>query len=117
MLSNSKYTDQFFIRGRHYGYDIYYLSKYYFDLPKRTIRKNSEKTFLFTQTIKDIENIYRAVGGYDMRYDKLNQIGKKYWEEEYHYLCFDRSEKIDQGRYCFCRESKNNVFWKQRLFD
>ena len=35
--SNSRFIDQFFIRGRHNNLDIYYLSQSYFDLPKRTI--------------------------------------------------------------------------------
>ena len=55
--SNSRFIDQFFIRGRHNSLDIYYLSKSYFDLPKRTIRTNSNKIFLFNQTLKDIEHI------------------------------------------------------------
>ena len=41
--SNSIYTDQFSIRGRHNNFDIFYLSKLYFDLPKRGIRNNSKK--------------------------------------------------------------------------
>ena len=45
--SNNKYKDQFFIRIRHNNLDIYYLSQSYFDLPKRTIRNNSNKMFLF----------------------------------------------------------------------
>ena len=64
--SNSRLIDQFFIRGRHNNLDIYYLSQSFFDLPKRTIRKNSNKIILFIQTLKDIEHIYRDVAGYDM---------------------------------------------------
>ena len=56
--SNSRDIDQFFIRGRHNNLDIYYLSQSYFDLPKRTIRNNSNKIILFNQTLKDIEHIY-----------------------------------------------------------
>ena len=56
--SNSRFTDQFFIRGRHNNLDIYYLSQTYFDLPKRTIRNNSNKIIQFNQTLKDIEHIY-----------------------------------------------------------
>ena len=41
--SNSRYIDQFFIRGIHKNLDIYYLSKSYFDLPIRTIRSNKKK--------------------------------------------------------------------------
>ena len=44
--SNSRFIDQFFIRGRHNNLDIFYLSQSYFDLPKRTIRNNSNKIIL-----------------------------------------------------------------------
>ena len=37
--SNSRFIDQFSIRGRHNNLDIYYLPQSYFDLPKRTIKK------------------------------------------------------------------------------
>ena len=70
--SNSRFIDQFFIRGRHNNLDIYYLSQSYFDLPKRTIRNNSNKIILFNQTLKDIEHIYRDIAGYDMNYDEFN---------------------------------------------
>ena len=56
--SNSKFKDQFFIRGRHNNLDIFYLSQSYFDLPKRTIRNNIIKIILFNQKLKDIEHIY-----------------------------------------------------------
>ena len=42
MLDTSqKLIDPFFTRGRHNDLDVYYLSQSYFDLPKRTIRNNS----------------------------------------------------------------------------
>ena len=105
--SNCRFIDQFFIRGRHNNLDIYYLSKSYFDLPKRTIRNNSNKIFLFSQTLKDIEHIYRDVAGYDMNYDEFKELCRKSWDEDYNYLCIDRSKKRDQGRYCICNESKS----------
>ena len=105
--TNSRFIDQFFIRGRHNNLDIYYLSQSYFDLPKRTIRNNSNKIILFNQTLKDIEHIYRDVAGYDMNYDEFKDLCRKSWEEDYNYLCIDRSKKRDQGKYCICNESKN----------
>ena len=104
--SNSRFIDQFFIRGRHNNLDIYYLSQSYFDLPKRTIRNNSNKIILFNQTLKDIEHIYRDVAGYDMNYEEFKELCRKSWEEDYNYLCIDRSKKRDQGKYCICNESK-----------
>ena len=108
--SNSRFIDQFFIRGRHNNLDFYYLSQSYFDLPKRTIRNNSNKVFLFNQTLKDIEHLYRDVAGYDMIYDEFRAICRKSWEENYNYLCIDRSKKRDQGKYCICNESKKNTY-------
>ena len=104
--SNSRFIDQFFIRGRHNNLDIYYLSQSYFDLPKRTIRNNSNKIILFNQTLKDIEHIYRDVAGYDMNYDEFKDLCWKSWEEDYNYLYIDRLKKRDQGRYCIYNESK-----------
>ena len=84
--SNSRFIDQFFIRGRNNNLDIYYLSQSYFDLPKRTIRNISNKIILFNQTLKDIEHIYRDVAGYDMNYDEFKELCRKSWEEDYNYL-------------------------------
>ena len=107
---NSRFIDQFFIRGRHKNLDIYYLSQSYFDLPKRTIRNNSNKIILFNQTLKDIEHIYRDVAGYDMNYDEFKELCRRSWDEDYNYLCIDRSKKRDQGKYCICNESKKNIY-------
>ena len=81
--SNNRYINQFFIRGRHKILDIYSPSQSYFDLPKRNIRDNSDKINLFSQLLKDIEFIYRDVGGYDMRFNGFKQLCRKSWEEEY----------------------------------
>ena len=83
----------FLIKGKHNNLDIFYLSKPYFDSPKRSIRNNSNKIILCNQTIKYIENIYIDVGGYDMSYDEFKQLCRNSWEEEYNYLCIDRSKK------------------------
>ena len=107
--SNSRFIEQFFIRGRHNNLDIYYLSQSYFDLPKRTIRNNSNKIILFFQKLKDIEHIYRDVAGYDMNYDEIKHLCRKSWDEDYIYLYIDRSKKRDQGKYCICDESKKKL--------
>ena len=105
--SKSRYIDQFFIRGGFKNLVNYYQSQSYFDLPKITIRKNSNNIFLLNQILKNVENIYRHVGGYYMSYDENKQLCKKSWQDDYKYLCIDRSRKRDQGRYCISNESKN----------
>ena len=77
-------------------------------MPNKTIiRNNSDKIILFNQTFKDIEHLNRDVAGYDMSYDEFKDLCRKSWEEDYNYLCIDRSKKREQGRYCICNESKN----------
>ena len=81
MLDTSqKLIDPFFTRGRHNDLDVFYLSQPYFDLPKRTIRNNSNIIILFQQTLKDVEHIYRDIAGFDMSFDefKKDKNGKKY---------------------------------------
>ena len=42
-----------------------------------------------------------------MSYDDNKQLCRKSWDEYYNYLCIDRFEKREQGRYCISSESKN----------
>ena len=74
--SNQKLYDPFFTRGRHNDLDVYYLAQSYFDLPKRTIRNNSNMIISFQQTLKDVEHIYRDIAGFDMK--SLNNYVKKH---------------------------------------
>ena len=62
---------------------------------------------MFNRTLKDIEHIYRDVGGYDMSYDEYKQLSRKSWDKNYDYFRNDKSKKKDQGRYCICNEGKN----------
>ena len=42
-----------------------------------------------------------------MSYVEFNQLCRKSREEDFIYLCIDRSKKRNQGRYCICNESTN----------
>ena len=106
--SNSRFIDQFFIRGRYNNLDVYYLSQSYFDLPKRTIRNNKNKKNLFNQTLKDIEHIYRDVAGCDMNYDEFKELYRKSWEEDYNYLYIDGSKKEIKEIIVFVMKAKKH---------
>ena len=36
------------------------------------------------------------MGGYDMNYDEFKQFSKNSWQEDYIYLCINRSKNRDQ---------------------
>ena len=102
--SNQKLLDPFFTRGRHNDSDIYYLSQSSFDLPKRTIRNNSNILILF-QTLKDVEHIYRDIAGFDMSYDEFKSLCREAWKEKYNYLIINRLEDKIGKKYRICNES------------
>ena len=106
MLDTSqKIIDPFFTRGRHNDLDVFYLSQSYFDLPKRTIRNNSNIIILFQQTLKDVEHIYRDIAGFDMFYDEFKELCREAWRERYNYLLINRLEDKNGSRYKICNES------------
>ena len=93
MLDTSqKLIDPFFTSGRHNDLDVYYLSQSYFDLPKRTIRNNSNIIILFQQTLKDVQHIYTDIAGFDMSYDEFKELCREAWRENYNYLLINRLE-------------------------
>ena len=103
--SNQKLIDPFFTRGRHNDLDVYYLSQSYFDLPKRTIRNNSNIIILFQQTLKDVEHIYRDIARFDMSYDEFKELCREAWRERYNYLIINRLEDKNGSKYMICNES------------
>ena len=106
MLDTSqKLIDPFFTRGRHNDLDVYYLSQSYFDLPKRTIRNNSNIIILFQQTLKDVEHIFRDIAGFDMSYDEFKSLCKEAWRDKYNYLLINRLEGKNGSKYMICNES------------
>ena len=106
MLDTSqKLIDPFFTRGRHNDLDVYYLSQSYFDLPKRTIRNNSNIIFLFQQTLKDVEHIYRDIAGFDLSYDEFKSLCKEAWRDKCNYLLINRLEDRNGSKYMICNES------------
>ena len=105
--SNQKLIDPFFTRGRHNDLDVYYLAQSSFDLPKRTIRNNSNIIILFQQTMKDVEHIYRDIAGFDMSYDEFKELCREAWRERYNYLLINRLEDKNGEKYMICNESNS----------
>ena len=106
--SNHKLIDPFFTRRRHNLCDVYYLSQSYFEVPKGTIRNNSNITILFQQTLKDIKHIYRDIAGFDLSYDEFKELCREAWKEKYNYLLINRLEDKNGSKYQVCNESNPN---------
>ena len=105
--SNQKLIDPFFTRGRHKFCYVFDLSQSYFDVPKKTIRNNSNIIILFQQTLKVVEHIYRDIAGFDMSYDEFKSLCREA-RQKYSYLLRDRLEDKNGSRYRICDESNPN---------
>ena len=50
--------------------------------------------------------MYYDVGSYDMKYDELKEICHQALSEIFSDLCIDMTKNKNEGKYCFCNESK-----------
>ena len=91
--------DLFFTRGRHNNNDIYYISQFYFHLPKKTIRNNSLKIIFLIQTFRDIILLFRDIAGLDMNLEEWKKFIRRAWENDYDYLQKNKFAQIGEGRY------------------
>ena len=71
------------------------------------MRNNSDTLLLFTQTLRDIESMYKDIGDYEMKYDESKKLCSKAWSEKFNYLCIDRTEKNNEGNCRILNENKN----------
>ena len=74
--------DLFFTQGRHSNIDIHYISQSYFNLPKNTIRNNTN-IFFFKQTLRDIILILHDIAGIDMNLQEWKELRRKACENDY----------------------------------
>ena len=108
--SNQRLIDPFFTSGRHNLCYAYYSSQNYFDVPKRTIRMNSNIIILFRQSLRDVEQIYRDIAGFDMSYDEFKELCREAWKEKYNYLEINMLEEQNESKYKIC--NKSNPIYK-----
>jgi len=57
LLQKQNTPERYYIRGRHSNVDCFYLCQNYFQLPRQTIKENSNFICLFPQDLKNINHI------------------------------------------------------------
>ena len=88
MLSarNSPQIHDFYTRGRHENWEVYYESQSYFVLPRQSIRNNCDRRIQFKQTLRDVQNMFYDIGAYDMKYNEIKKMCHKAWSERYIFI-------------------------------
>ena len=105
---NSSQIDEFYTRGRQEDLSVFYISQSYFALPRQSIRNNTDRRIHFKPSLRDVEFLYKDIGGYDMKYDEFKAMCHETWSEKFNYLCFDMTKKT-KVKIVFSMETKPHI--------
>ena len=89
---NQEIMSAYYTRGRHNNCNSIYLSQSWFDLPKKTIRNNSNFIILFKLNKRDKDLIYSDLFSNTLEKEDFTFIINKQWNTKYKYIAFDREE-------------------------
>ena len=89
-----------FKRSRHNNISVFIISQDYYELPKRTIRANSNIFHLFKpNNYKDVQNLFQDKASMDMTIDEFKILCSICWQNKYNPLTIDMSKDICEGKY------------------
>ena len=80
-----------------------------FGLPRQSLRTHSDTLKLIKQTLRDVESVYKDIGGSVMKYDEIQENCRESWSEKFNYLCIDMTRKEKKVEYRISNESKNTI--------
>ena len=105
---NDPRVQAMFKRSRHNILSIFIISQDYYELPKRTIRTNSNIYHIFKpNNFRDVLNLYQDKSSMDMTLNDFKLLTSTCWNEKYQLLTIDMTEGKYTGRY---RLGFNNIF-------
>ena len=107
LLEKQNKCECYYVRGRHSNVDCFYLAQNYFELPRRTIRANSNFICLFPQDLRDLNNLHLDHVGDDMTKEEFRKFCRKCWESLYGFAVIDLTSKKETRKY---REGFDNFF-------
>ena len=87
-------------RSRNNNISVFIISQDYYELPKITIRANSDIFHLFKPiNYKDVQNLFQDKAIMDMTNDEFKILCSICWQNKYHPLTIDMSKDICEGKY------------------
>ena len=93
-MKNQEVMSSYYTRGRHNNCNSIYLSQSWFDLPKKTIRSNSNFIILFKLSKRDRDLIYYDLLSNSMEKDEFDLMVGYHWNEEYTYIVYDKTKDL-----------------------
>ena len=95
-----KKAGDIFTKGRPNGVNIIFITQSYYEIPKRTIRDNSNFLVLFDQNERAIEPLYRDnVKTKDMNYKEFQKFVNDVWKQKHDFVTIDKTSEPDKGKF------------------
>ena len=89
-----------FKRSRHNNISVFIISQDYYELPKKTIRANSNIFHLFKpNNIRDVQNLFQDKASMDMTINEFKILGNTCWQTNFQPLTIDMTKDKHLGRY------------------
>ena len=110
---NQKETDDprvqaMFKRPRHNNLSIFIISQDYYELSKKTIRRNGNIFHIFKpNNFRDVINLYQDKSSLDMTLNEFKLLTSTCWKKNYQPLTIDMTKDKYTGRY---RLGLNSIF-------
>ncbi len=99
ILGSQDKAESYYTRGRHNNCDSFYISQYYFLLPRKTIRENANFIILFPQDDKNLNHIHRDHCT-NISLKEFLSFCRKCWESRHNFVTIDLSSDKNMGKYC-----------------
>ncbi len=98
VLGSQNKAEAYYTRGRHNNCDSLYLSQSYFQLPRKSIRENSNFIILFPQDSKNISHIYQDHCT-DISLAEFKSFCMKAWTQKHNFVTIDLTSSKFNGKY------------------
>ena len=70
----SSEVDEFFKQGRHENKDAFYVSQSFLVYRDKTYKITAIEYYSLNKHLKDVENMYKDIGGYHMKCDEFKEM-------------------------------------------
>ena len=92
-MKNQEAMSSYYTRRRHNNCNSIYLSQSWFDLPKKTIRNNSNFIILFKLNKRDMDLIYSDLLSNTIDKEDFYMLGS-HWKKKYNYVVYNKKDDI-----------------------
>ena len=76
----------------------------------RRNKKQRQKFVFLKQTSKDVEKVFRDIGGIDMSYDEVKELCRDEWKNDDSKNFYNETFENFQGEFCICKENRLEFF-------